>query len=39
MPPIVIGAFRGLDPATARPDGFGYVKGEDPLLAEAIAKR
>jgi hypothetical protein len=28
-----------LDPATARVDGFGYVKGEDPLLAAAMDKR
>jgi hypothetical protein len=33
MPPTGIGAFRGLDAVMPRPDGFGYVKGEDPLLA------
>jgi hypothetical protein len=33
MPPTGIGAFRGLDAVMPRPNGFGYVKGEDPLLA------
>ncbi|WP_344656009.1 DUF4188 domain-containing protein [Catenulispora subtropica] len=36
MPPMGIGAIRGLDAATARPDGVGYVKGEDPELIALI---
>ncbi|MEY9857731.1 hypothetical protein ABH935_003339 [Catenulispora sp. GAS73] len=37
MPPTGIGAFRGLDAVMNRPDGLGYVKGEDPQFA-GIAK-
>lgn len=36
VPPMGIGATRGLDPAMSRPDGPGYVKGEDPEHAALI---
>lgn len=36
MPPMGIGAIRGLEPAMPRHDGAGYIKGEDPELAALI---